>query len=126
MLEDINGQVSEAFNICSYYEWNNWHKSLTIGGEEEGHCGCGVDVIHGGIPHGGACPLARGAHGGGGQYLWPEGVGGVLELWPGWPAGGGGGQYPPGGGATTSEAARLRETLPMASQVVGPYENPVT
>jgi hypothetical protein len=28
--------------------------------------------------------------------------------------------------AATSEAARLRETLPMASWVLGPYENPVT
>jgi hypothetical protein len=28
--------------------------------------------------------------------------------------------------AATSEAARLRETLPTASWVVGPYENPVT
>ncbi len=28
--------------------------------------------------------------------------------------------------AATSEAARLRETLPTASRVVGPYENPVT
>jgi hypothetical protein len=26
----------------------------------------------------------------------------------------------------TSEAAQLRETLPMASRVVGPYENPAT
>jgi hypothetical protein len=34
---------------------------LTISGEEEGHCGCGVGVVHGGIPHGGACPLAEGA-----------------------------------------------------------------
>jgi hypothetical protein len=25
-------------------------------------------------------------------------VGGVLELWPGWPTRGGGGQYPPKGG----------------------------
>jgi hypothetical protein len=28
--------------------------------------------------------------------------------------------------AATSEAARLRETLPTASWVVGPYENPIT
>jgi hypothetical protein len=28
--------------------------------------------------------------------------------------------------ATTSEAALLRETLPTTSQVLGPYENPVT
>jgi hypothetical protein len=28
--------------------------------------------------------------------------------------------------AATSEAARLRETLPMASRVLDPYENPVT
>jgi hypothetical protein len=26
----------------------------------------------------------------------------------------------------TSEAARLRETLPMTSRVLGPYDNPVT
>jgi hypothetical protein len=54
------------------------------------HC-----VIHRGIPHGGACPLAGGAHDGGGQYPWLESGGGVLELWPGWPAGDGGGQYAP-------------------------------
>jgi hypothetical protein len=23
MLEDINGRVSETFDICSYYKWNN-------------------------------------------------------------------------------------------------------
>jgi hypothetical protein len=28
--------------------------------------------------------------------------------------------------ATTSEAAWLRETLPMASRVMGPCENPIT
>jgi hypothetical protein len=28
--------------------------------------------------------------------------------------------------AATSEAARLRETLPTASRVVGPYDNPTT
>jgi hypothetical protein len=36
-------------------------------------CGCSVSVLHRGIPHGGACPPAIGAHGGGGQYPWPEG-----------------------------------------------------
>jgi hypothetical protein len=41
------------------------HKCLTIGGEEEGCYGCGVDVVHGGIPHSGACPPAGGAHSGG-------------------------------------------------------------
>jgi hypothetical protein len=45
-----------------------------------------VSVVHGGIPHGGACPLAGSSQGGGGQYPWPNGGGGVLELWPGWPA----------------------------------------
>jgi hypothetical protein len=37
------------------------------------------------------------------------------------------GQYPTGGssGGPTSEAARLWETLPMASQMLGPYENPI-
>jgi hypothetical protein len=39
------------------------HKKLTIDGEEEGRWGCGVGVVHGGIPRDGACPLARGAHG---------------------------------------------------------------
>jgi hypothetical protein len=57
-----------------------------------------VGVIHGGIPQGGACPPAGGVHGGGGQYPWSEGGGGVLEHWPGWSAGGGGGQYLAGGG----------------------------
>jgi hypothetical protein len=29
------------------------HKLLTVGSEEEGHCGCSIGVVHGGIPHGG-------------------------------------------------------------------------
>jgi hypothetical protein len=67
--------------------------------QEEGHCGCGVGVIYRGIPHGGACHLDGGAHGGGGQYPWPEGGGGgVLEPWLGWSVGGDGGQYPLAGG----------------------------
>jgi hypothetical protein len=41
------------------------HKCLTMGGEEEGRYGCGVGIIHGGIPHSGACPPIGGAHGGG-------------------------------------------------------------
>jgi hypothetical protein len=49
-------------------------------------------------PPGGACPPVGGAHGGSDQYPWPKGGGGVLELWPGWPARCGGGQYPPEGG----------------------------
>jgi hypothetical protein len=57
------------------------HKCLTVGGEEEGHYGYGV--VHRGIPHSGACPPAGGAHDDGGQYPWPKGGGGVLELWPG-------------------------------------------
>jgi hypothetical protein len=58
------------------------HKCLTVGEEEEGRYGCDVSVIHGGIPHGGACRPAGGTHDGG-QYPLPEGRGGVLELWPG-------------------------------------------
>jgi hypothetical protein len=58
------------------------HHCLTVGGEEESHCGCSIGVIHGGIPHDGACPLTGGAHGSG-QYPWPEGGGGVLKLWLG-------------------------------------------
>jgi hypothetical protein len=77
------------------------HKCLTIGGEEESRCGCGVSVIHGGIPHDGAFPPARGAHGGG-QYPWPEGGGGLLELRLGWLAEGGGGQLYAGGGGCGS------------------------
>jgi hypothetical protein len=50
---------------------------LIIGGEEEGRCDIGV--IHRGIPHSEACPPGGGAHDGG-QYPWPEGEGGVLEL----------------------------------------------
>jgi hypothetical protein len=73
------------------------HKCRTIGSEEDGRCGCGVGVVHGGIPHDRACPPVGGAHGGG-QYPWPKGGGGVLELWPGWSAGGGGGPYPAAGG----------------------------
>jgi hypothetical protein len=52
------------------------------------------------FPTQGLCPAARGAHGGDGQYPWSEGGGGVMEPWPGWPAGGGGGQYPPRGGGS--------------------------
>jgi hypothetical protein len=70
---------------------------LSFGGKEEGCCGCSFGVVHRGIPHDGACPPAGGAHGGSGQYPWPEGGGEVLKLWPGWVAGGGGGQYPVGG-----------------------------
>jgi hypothetical protein len=55
------------------------HKCLTVGGEEEGRCSCGVGVVHGGIPQDGACPPAGGAHGGS-QYLWPKCGGGMLEL----------------------------------------------
>jgi hypothetical protein len=73
------------------------HKFVTTGGEEEGCYGCGVNIVHGGIPHDGACPPTGGAHSGGSQYPWPESGGGVLELWTGWPARGGGGQYPPRG-----------------------------
>jgi hypothetical protein len=67
------------------------HKCLTIGGEEKGHCGCGIGVASTeAFPNDEACPPAVGAHGGG-QYPWPEDGGGVLELWPRWPAGGSGG-----------------------------------
>jgi hypothetical protein len=76
------------------------HKCLTVGGEEEGHCGCDVGVVHRGIFHSKACPPAGGAHDGG-QYPWSKGRGGVLELWPGWSAGGGCGQYPAGGGGSS-------------------------
>jgi hypothetical protein len=34
-------------------------------------------------------------------------VGGVLELWPGWPAGHGGGQYPATGGGGQYPAAGI-------------------
>jgi hypothetical protein len=60
------------------------HKCLTIGGEEDG-----------------AFPPARGAHGGG-QYPWPEGGGGLLELRLAWLAEGGGGQLYAGGGGCGS------------------------
>jgi hypothetical protein len=55
------------------------HKYLTVGGKEEGRYGCGLGVIHRGIPHDGTCPPAGGAHGGG-QYPRPNHGGGVLEL----------------------------------------------
>jgi hypothetical protein len=67
-------------------------------GEKEARYSCSVVVVHGGIPHGGACALAGSANGSGGQYPWLEGEGGVLELCPVWLAGGGGGQYLPEGG----------------------------
>jgi hypothetical protein len=39
---------------------------LTVGGKEKGRC----NVIHRGIPYGGACPLGGGVHNiGGVQYL---------------------------------------------------------
>jgi hypothetical protein len=38
------------------------HKCLTVSGEE-GHCDYDIGVIQGCIPHGGACPPSRGAHG---------------------------------------------------------------
>jgi hypothetical protein len=96
---------------------------LTVSGEEEGRCGVGV--IHRGIPHGGTCPPGWGAHGKG-QYPWPKGgedcknsgldarleavvVSIQMEAV-----------------ATTSMSAWLRETLPTASHVLDPYENPVT
>jgi hypothetical protein len=114
--EYINVRVSETLDICSYYEWNNWkyrHKWLTIGGEKGRY---GVGVVHGGIPHAGACPAAGGAHGGS-QYPWLEGGRGVLELCLD-------GRLE--AVVAMSEAARLRETLPTTSRVLGPYENPVT
>jgi hypothetical protein len=99
------------------------HECLTIGGEEEGRCG--VDVIHGGIPHSGSCPPARGAHGGG-QNFWPKSGGRVLELWPGCPARGVAASIHLEAVAATSKSARLRETLPMASRVLDPYVNLIT
>jgi hypothetical protein len=87
-------------------------KRLTVGGEE-GHCGCSVGVVHGGIPHGGACPPAGGAHGGGGQYPW-------LKLWPGWPARGSGGQYPPKGGGSHVGGCPAVRDLPHGITVGGP------
>jgi hypothetical protein len=60
---------------------------LTVGGEEEHRYGIGA--IHRGIPHGRACPPSGGSHGGG-QYPWPIGGRGVLELWSGCSAEGGG------------------------------------
>jgi hypothetical protein len=55
-----------------------------IGGEEEGCCGCVVGVVHGGIPQDGACPLAGGAHSGGGQYSWPGRSAGTLAWMADW------------------------------------------
>jgi hypothetical protein len=61
------------------------HKCLTVGGEE-GHCGCGVGVVQGGIPRS-ACPPTRGAHRGGqyplpkgGRECWNSGLDGRLEV----------------------------------------------
>jgi hypothetical protein len=90
------------------------HKYLTVGGEEEGRCDCGIGVIHGGIPHGGS------------QYPWPEGGGGVLKLWPGWLEAVVTSIQLEAAVVATSKAPRLRETLPTASRVLDPYENPVT
>jgi hypothetical protein len=95
------------------------HKCLTIVGEEESRCGCGVGVIYGGIPHGGACPSVGGVHGSD-QYPWPEGEGGVLELWPRWLPGGGGDQYPPGGGGAHVEGYSAAGDPPHDITGVGP------
>jgi hypothetical protein len=61
-----NGRVSVSFEIDSYYEVTieSRYKCLTVGGEKECRFGCDVGTIHGGIPHGLACPLVGGAHGG--------------------------------------------------------------
>jgi hypothetical protein len=72
------------------------HKCITVGGEEECRYGCGVGVIHGGIPQSGVCPPAGDAHDNG-QYPWHEGGGVVLELCLRWPTGGDDDHYPPGG-----------------------------
>jgi hypothetical protein len=99
-LEGINGWVSESFDICfasiTKATIESRHKWLTIGGEKEGHCG--VSVVHGGIPQGGACPLVGGTPDSGYQYSWPEGGGGVLKPWPVWTAGDNNSQYPTWGG----------------------------
>jgi hypothetical protein len=77
------------------------HKCLTVSGEEEGHCGYGFRHCpqkHSpwwGLPSRWRCPwwqplsLAQRCVGGGG----------VLELWPGWPAVGSDGQYLDRGGS---------------------------
>jgi hypothetical protein len=99
---------------------------LTIDGEEQGRCG--VSVIHGGIPHDGACPLGGGAHGDG-NYPLPEGGGGVLELWPRCLVGGscsqylgrgGGGKYPAGGGDGHIEVCLVVGDPPHSITDVGP------
>jgi hypothetical protein len=103
------------------------HKWVIIGGEENDRCGCGVGVVHGGIPHGRACPLAGGDHGGGSQYPWPKDGGWVLELWPRWPVEAVvANMQLEGAVAATMKASRLLETLPTTSRVLNPYENPVT
>jgi hypothetical protein len=56
---------------------------LTVSSEEEGSCG--IDVVEGGIPHGGASPPGGGADDGG-QYTSPKGGGstGTLAWMPDW------------------------------------------
>jgi hypothetical protein len=50
-----------------------------------------------------------------------------MELWPGWSTGAVAASIQlEMVMAATSEVARLRDTLPTASWVLGPYENPVT
>jgi hypothetical protein len=119
----MNELVSRSILACiTNVTIERRHKCLTVGGEEEGHCGCGCDVgvIHRGIPHGGACPPAIGAHGGG-QYRWPEGGGGVLELWPVWLARGGGGQYLAGGsGGGHIDVCPVAGDPPHDTTCVGP------
>jgi hypothetical protein len=80
------------------------------------------------------CPPVGGAHGGGGQYPWSEGGGGVLELWPGWSAGGGGGQYPvvggsgqyPPGAGGSGHVGGCSDVGDPPNGIMGggPYENP--
>jgi hypothetical protein len=58
-----------------------------------------------------------------------------MELWSEWLAGGGGGQYPPeggggqlyaGGGGGGGHVEGFPVSIPIASRVLDPYENPVT
>jgi hypothetical protein len=102
------------------------HKCLTVGGDEEGRCDCGVGVIQGGIPTSvlalqlevptavASIPSLKVR-----EECWNSGLDGRLEAVVA-------SIQLEAVVEATPKSARLWETLPMASWVLDPYENPIT